>query len=49
VETYSGAAATGDLGVRVERPGLAILADLLILSVLLYLWKTRPQMQHQGA
>lgn len=38
-----------ELQLRVERPGLAILADLLILAVLLYLWKIHPRLQHQKA
>lgn len=29
----------------VQRPGLAVLADLLILAVILYLWKIHPRLQ----
>lgn len=47
VEMYPGAAGTGSLSVSVEQRGLIILADLIILAMLVYLWKIHPRLQQQ--
>jgi membrane protease YdiL (CAAX protease family) len=48
VELYPDTVEGGVISIVVQHRSLVILADLLILVVLLYLWKIHPRLQHQG-
>lgn len=45
VELYPNAQEGGIVSLMMQRPGLAVLADLLILAVMLYLWKIYPRLR----
>jgi membrane protease YdiL (CAAX protease family) len=49
VELYPDAVERGVTSIVIHQRGLVILADLLILAVMLYLWKIHPRLEHEEA